>query len=580
MSPKKLRQLQFFLRLVIIASLLILGQSHCWIPMAHAQLPSLLNLDKSSKPQPSVDYVQIGNAHIADITLDGEILFSIAAPASNYDQNDHRNILPIEWRTNEIQDRLDKIMINGFDPETLKVTVRTINNETVIVVAGRDWEQRLMTVTELDRHMDDTFHTLSEIAEERAEITKTVLLKANRERQPEYFRKQLYSLGIVLSGVIISSLIILQLKKLLKQHWRRLNQTSTEDTSSGPADANTFETAETISSQWISFPHSQELRWIPLSVMQQRRINLTLRFFLGWGQITIWLGGSIWALLLFPQTRAIGWWLIEVPVSFITILLGFSVAKKTIDILVVYWLDKWADYDALRLSTDQRIALRIPTITRVCQEVTLYALICGGILLFLETINAPLTLVLTLLGIVSFSAQNLIKDWIGGFLILWEDQYTQGDFVKINTIMGCVEYLNLRITQLRTFDGELVTIGNGSITTAINLTHQWSRLNLGVDVAYSTDLDKAMMVIEEVAVKMRRDSVWGKLILEPPNILGVDAFGDNSITIRLLIKTQPMKHWEVGREYRRRLKQAFDLANITIPFPQRSIWLENVSRDA
>ena len=146
--------------------------------------------------------------------------------------------------------------------------------------------------------------------------------------------------------------------------------------------------------------------------------------------------------------------------------------------------------------------------------------------------------------------------------------------------MGFVEYLNLRITQLRTFDGELVTIANGSINTAINLTHQWSRLNLGVDVAYSTDLDKAMMVIEEVAVKMRRDSVWGKFILEPPNILGVDAFGDNGITIRLLIKTQPMKHWEVGREYRRRLKQAFDLANITIPFPQRSIWLENVARDA
>ena len=146
-------------------------------------------------------------------------------------------------------------------------------------------------------------------------------------------------------------------------------------------------------------------------------------------------------------------------------------------------------------------------------------------------------------------------------------------------MVGLVEYFNLRITQLRTLDGELVTIANGSFTTAINLTHQWSRINLGINVAYATDLDQAMTVIQDVAEKMRCDCVWGDLIIEPPTILGVDDFAENGVTIRLLIKTQPMKQWDVGREYRRRLKQAFDQAEITIPLPQRSIWLENASRD-
>lgn len=81
---------------------------------------------------------------------------------------------------------------------------------------------------------------------------------------------------------------------------------------------------------------------------------------------------------------------------------------------------------------------------------------------------------------IGFSTQNLIKGWISGFLILWEDQYTQGDVVSINDRSGIVEYLNLRITQLRTLEGKLVTIANGSFTTAVNFTYQWSQIDLSI----------------------------------------------------------------------------------------------------
>ena len=360
----------------------------------------------------------------------------------------------------------------------------------------------------------------------------------------------------------------------------QLNQKSTEDISSQSTDKNFAENSPNNSSESIAFPNAKTPHLPEFSLTKQRSDNLTLRFLLWWGQVTIWLVASIVGLLLFPQTRGYGIWLIGVPINFVGILLVLSIAKKIIDNLIICWLGQWAQRNALSNSPDKRLALRIPIINNVFREVVLYIVIGVGALLFLYAIKVPLTLLLILLGIVSFSIQTLIKDWIGGFLILWEDQYTQGDVVEINGISGTVEYFNLRITQLRNLDGELITIANGSFTTAINLTHQWSRLNLGIDVTYSTDLETAMTVIEEVAQKMSDDPAWSECFIEPPTVLGVDSFGENGIKIRLLIKTPPMKQWNLGREYRRRLKQAFDFADITIPIPQRSIWLESVSKDS
>ena len=581
---KKLQRLHFFLQLGIV-SFLAVGLSHLWVPGASAQLPNLWDLNSNSNQQPSIQYIKRGNIHIADVRLDGVPLFKVAAAAEKDQVGDRRNILPIEWRVNEIETRLNKIVSSNFDPKALQVTISTLNNQTVIVVAGREWEQSLMTVTELDRQIDSTANPLSDIAEMRAEAIETALLKAHGERQPEYLQQQFSYFLVGLLGVVVSSLLMQQLQKRLKRHWRTLHQSApgesspemTEnDTDNAIAASSTDTLPRNPLSRWRLLHCLRRWQWPQLSLSQQRNINLILRFCLWWSQLCLWLVGAIIALLLFPQTRGAGVWLLLVPIKFVTILLGLSISKKMLDILVVYGLGKWAEQDTSLPSIDRRIALRLPVITQLYQEVMHYVVIGAGILLFLYSIQAPLTLVITSLAVVGFGAQNLIKDWIGGLLILWEDQYIQGDVVRINNIARVVESLRLRTTQLRTLDGELVTIANGSFTTAINLTHQWSQLNLGIDVAYATDLDRAMTVISEVAEKMRCDPVWGPLILEPATILGVDAFGESSITIRLLIKTQPMKQWDVGREYRHRLKQAFDLAEITIPFPQRSIWVEGV----
>ena len=118
-----------------------------------------------------------------------------------------------------------------------------------------------------------------------------------------------------------------------------------------------------------------------------------------------------------------------------------------------------------------------------------------------------------------------------------------------------VERLDLRLPQLRNLDGELISIPNSAITMVKNKSNSWARVNLGVNVAYDTDLDDALAVIKAASTQMSQDVEWQPLILEPPEVLGVDSFNDSSITIRLLMRTAPAQQWLVARELRRRRRR-------------------------
>ena len=146
--------------------------------------------------------------------------------------------------------------------------------------------------------------------------------------------------------------------------------------------------------------------------------------------------------------------------------------------------------------------------------------------------------------------------------------------IQLGSITGKVEKISLRSSQVRSVCGDLFTIPHSSFNEVTNFTHEYSGINLRIDVAYKSDLNQAMTVMEEVAQQMQRDFLWGQKIISS-EMKGIEKFGDNSITIGLVLKTEICKQWDVGREYRRRLKPAFDNAGIDIPFPQRSIWFEN-----
>ncbi len=187
---------------------------------------------------------------------------------------------------------------------------------------------------------------------------------------------------------------------------------------------------------------------------------------------------------------------------------------------------------------------------------------------------APLLAGVGIAGLaIGFGAQTLVKDFLTGFFILMENQYRVGDVVKIGDHAGLVEKVNLRTTVLRDLEGVVHTIPNGEVQSVNNLTHGWSRVVLDIGVAYKEDVDKVMQVLREVGKKMREEKPYDQLMLEEPQVLGVDGFGESEVTIKMIAKTLPLKQWDVGRELRRRIKHAFDKQGIEIPFPQRTVYI-------
>jgi len=174
---------------------------------------------------------------------------------------------------------------------------------------------------------------------------------------------------------------------------------------------------------------------------------------------------------------------------------------------------------------------------------------------------------------IGFGAQSLIKDFVSGLFILLEDQYNQGDVVKIADIAGIVEEVNLRRTVLRDLEGIVHTIPNGQITTASNYTRDWARVKLDVPVAYGENLDHVFTVINRVGKELAEDEYFSKLIKTPPQVLRVQNFGDSGIDIRVLGDVRPMMQWEVTGELRKRLKKAFDDEGIEIPWPHVKLYL-------
>jgi len=133
--------------------------------------------------------------------------------------------------------------------------------------------------------------------------------------------------------------------------------------------------------------------------------------------------------------------------------------------------------------------------------------------------------------------------------------------------------VSLRTTRVRSVDGTLWHVPNGTITRIGNKSQEWSRALIDVEVAYSTDLDSAQDIIKRVADDVWQNEDIGSSILEEPEVWGVEQLGASGIVIRLVVKTVPADQWKVMRRLRQRIKDAFDTEGIEIPFPQQTIWV-------
>jgi small conductance mechanosensitive channel len=191
--------------------------------------------------------------------------------------------------------------------------------------------------------------------------------------------------------------------------------------------------------------------------------------------------------------------------------------------------------------------------------------------LFMEI--GPLLASVGVLGLaVSFGAQSLVKDVISGTFMLLEGQFGIGDVVRIGDVSGLVEKITLRTTILRDVQGVVHIIPNGEITRVSNLTKTWSRAVLDVGVAYKEDVDRVMEVMRDLGREFHADPEWGPLLVEEPQVPGVEQLADSAVVIRMVAKTLPLKQWDVARELRRRIKNRFDAEGIEIPFPHLTFY--------
>jgi small-conductance mechanosensitive channel len=218
---------------------------------------------------------------------------------------------------------------------------------------------------------------------------------------------------------------------------------------------------------------------------------------------------------------------------------------------------------------------RVNTIARLVLRIGGAVIVVIAVLMALGQFSIDIGPAVAGLGVVGiavgFGAQTLIRDWLAGIFVVLENQYSEGDVVRIGGVEGVVESFSLRRTTLRDLDGTVHSVPNGHITVASNMTRLWARVNLDISVAYDTDIDAATDLINRVGEEMQADEEWGPRLLEAPKVMRVNALADSAVTLKVLGQVRAAEQWAVAGELRKRILAAFSSGGVEIPFPHQVI---------
>lgn len=208
------------------------------------------------------------------------------------------------------------------------------------------------------------------------------------------------------------------------------------------------------------------------------------------------------------------------------------------------------------------------TVTLWCAQI---AIVVIGALMVLDEFGFTITPVLTGLGIggiaIGLGAQSLVRDAINGMFILFENQYGKGDLISVAGVQGWVEEVNLRRTVIRDAEGVVYSIPNSEVKVSGNFTRGFSGVSLLLPLVLASDVERAMALIDDVGREIATDPEFGPLVVEPPHAARVEGITDKGLTIRVLGKVTPGAQFQVSGVLRRRIKRAFDLAEIRFGEP-------------
>ena len=219
---------------------------------------------------------------------------------------------------------------------------------------------------------------------------------------------------------------------------------------------------------------------------------------------------------------------------------------------------------------DEKRGKHIVTLMSVSRSFSRYLLYFFAILLTMNILGfgANVNNVLVTAGVgslvLTFGAQSFIRDVVAGLFIVFERQYSVGDFVKIGEYTGTVTGIATRVTYLSTFDGTRIIVPNGQINSVINYGNQFNLAKIVVPTPYDANTQELIGKIESWLKEYYEANK--EIFVEEPRVLGVSEFGASSVDVTLIGKVQPLKQWQVERDWRLLVKSKFDAEGISIPF--------------
>lgn len=219
---------------------------------------------------------------------------------------------------------------------------------------------------------------------------------------------------------------------------------------------------------------------------------------------------------------------------------------------------------------------RLNTLSMVLRYIVTTVIMAITVVEILHELGISIAPVLAAAGVVGlavgFGAQSLVKDYFNGFFLLLENQIRKDDVVEIANKAGLVEEITLRYIKMRDYEGNVHFVPNGQITTVTNRSRDFAYAVMDIRVAYDENLSKVMQIMHEVGASIVQDAELSSKVLDKLEIAGVDNLAESAVIIRCRIKVRPLEQWTVKRAYLQRIKNAFDAQQIEIPFPQLTVY--------
>lgn len=527
----------------------------------------------------------IGNLVYDSVRLDGRNLFEVAATRTSTGDQDAKGTGALNVRIDRVENRLRQVrnqtVAKGQTLEDDQIVVNELNAQMVVQAVLDKTSTPLSIVTVTSSDVEIYGLPAPDLADYYASQIRTGLVRAYQERQSEYIRTQIWRIAIlVMIAALLSGLLLFlnRRNRRRQQHLRgQINGVKEAIAALDPQAS----AAESDQRDNLRQKHYQLNRQLSNWSIRLRIIQIAT--------IVIWLIAVSFSMRLFPQTRTLGVLLIRQPVwlmlLWFAIILALQVSHQVTDRLLNLWANERFVVDRTMVSTArglERRTKRLPTLSRTLKDIENGMWLVVGLVLAFRILTwfSDFQLVASagVLGVAaSIGLQSALKDAVRGAMVLWQDAYTVGDVIATGDVSGYVETLNLLATQLRSSAGELITISNGEITTVKNMTKDWSRMDLTVDIAYESDVDKALYIMGQTLETMAQAPEWQDKILEAPDVLAIESLAASGVTLKIRTKTAPMQQWNVSREFRHRLKQEFDQVGIEMGRPQQTISVQRAA---